>query len=161
MKTRHLFTFCLCTLLLFSTFQTDSSAETEVDRSERRDPFASLLIVTDQPEGPLPSENAQETILQQYDLKQFRLIGLVLGELGHHAIVLAPDGKRYMISKGTLIGIYDGTVSEIHPNSILVKETHRFKEGHEISSKKVESTLFLDPLKPSRAPESRFIVVSK
>ncbi len=159
MKTRYIFTLCLCAALLFSAFQVGISAETEIDRTNRRDPFASLLIVPAPPEGPLPSKGPQKTILQQHELKQFRVIGIVLGELGHYAIVSAPDGKRYMISKGTPIGLYDGTVSEIAPNSILVTEMHRFQEDGAISVKEAESTLFLDPFKSPRTPESRFVVL--
>ena len=160
MNTRYIFMLCLCAALLFGAFQAGVSAETEIDRTSRRDPFISLLGTTsdDQWSGPLPSGN-QNTVLQQYGLKQFRVLGIVLGELGHHAILLAPDGKRYMISVDTPIGLYDGVVTDIKPNSVQVKEIHRFVRGRENVTKEVESTLLLDPLKISRRPESRFVVV--
>ena len=82
MTTRYIFAMCLCTALLCLAFQAGVSAEQDIDRIGRRDPFASLLNVP-KPDwkGPLPSEN-QETILQQYDLKQFQVIGIVLGNWG-------------------------------------------------------------------------------
>jgi type IV pilus assembly protein PilP len=83
----------------------------------RRDPFRSILIVTEtaQKIDALPP-------LQRTEIADMRLIGIVWGGLGYTAMVQMPDGKGYSIRVGTLIGPNNGVVKKITERSIMVEE---------------------------------------
>lgn len=155
MKTQKIVSIC-CILLMWS-----ASMVLANERADRRDPFEPLFTITPKPfEGPLPSGREPITVLEKYDLQQFRVIGIVLGELGDYAVILAPDGKSYMISAGTRLGKFDGEVIDISENVVLVKEQPRFRHEHKIVVKEQDSPLYLNPLDKSSEPESRFVVLS-
>ena len=158
MKTQKVVSICLCCCILFMGSVSMVLAN---ERAERRDPFEPLLTPTPKlSEGPLPPEREPRTVLENYDLHQFRVIGIVVGELGHYAVILAPDGKSYMISVGTRIGKFDGEVIDISENVVLVKEKPRFLHEDKIVVKEQDSPLYLNPLEKSSEPESRFVILS-
>ncbi|MDO3376766.1 pilus assembly protein PilP [Geoalkalibacter halelectricus] len=83
----------------------------------RRDPFRSLLEIR----TPV-ARTEPETPLQQYDLTQLRLIGAIVGTDNPRAMVLAPDGKTYIVRVGTKIGKNNGSVVRVEQNRIVVEE---------------------------------------
>ncbi|SDL45326.1 type IV pilus assembly protein PilP [Geoalkalibacter ferrihydriticus] len=87
------------------------------DPSGRRDPFQSLLEIR----KPV-ARTEPETPLQQFDLGQLRLIGAIVGMDNPRAMVLAPDGKTYIVRVGTRIGKNNGAVVSIEQNRIVVEE---------------------------------------
>jgi type IV pilus assembly protein PilP len=87
--------------------------------SGKRDPFENPL---DQVQGPAHQVEAPLTPLQKFDLGQFRLIGVIVGKGSPAAMVLAPDGKSFILKKGTKIGKNNGTVVRITPESVRVEE---------------------------------------
>ncbi len=86
----------------------------------RRDPFD--LPVTMR--RPLSQSNEPLTPLQKYDLAQLRLIGIIIGKGTPSAMVVAPDGKSYILQKGTKVGKNNGVVLRVEQNSVVVQETY-------------------------------------
>ncbi len=96
----------------------------------RRDPFVPLTTIR------RPIENAGEpaTPLERYDLTQFRLIGIVIGRGEPKAMVVAPDGKSYMLSKGVKIGKNNGVIIEMNSEVIRVLEKYYDFSGNIIEN---------------------------
>jgi len=87
----------------------------------KRDPFENPLrslveIATD--------DGVPLTPLQKYDLGQLRLIGVIIGKGDPRAMVIAPDGKSFILSAGTKIGKNNGSVVKITTESVQVKEKY-------------------------------------
>ncbi len=113
--------------------------------SERREPFKTLIrealpdvqdvVLTPEPEEILSP-------LQQFDLQQIVVVGIILGGLGDYARIKAPDGESYTINVGTLMGTHRGKVIAISENAIHVKETIEYQSGN---VEELETSLYLDP----------------
>jgi type IV pilus assembly protein PilP len=89
--------------------------------SGRRDPFLGLLAV----KKPVGAQQAQpQTPLQEYELGQFRLTGVIRNASGPAAMVMAPGGKSYVVKKGVKIGKNGGTIIAIENNRIVVEERY-------------------------------------
>lgn len=104
---------------------TPAAAEEKVEKPKftyqvegRRDPFVPLTAAR----RPVGAPEEPTTPLQQYDLIQYRLIGVILGLGEPRAMVVAPDKKSYVIKKGVKIGKNEGVVLEINNEVILVEE---------------------------------------
>jgi type IV pilus assembly protein PilP len=89
------------------------------DPAGRRDPFESLLEL----KKPVTVE-VPLTPLQNYEVGQLRLIGMIIGKGEPRAMVVAPDGKSYILKKGVKVGKNDGTVTDITKDSVLVEERY-------------------------------------
>lgn len=104
-------------------------AEEEKDPAEkfayesegRRDPFLPLTAIR-KPVGPVQDE--PQTPLQQFDLQQYRLIGVIVGMDEPRAMVIAPDGKSYILKEGVKIGKNNGVVVDITRDVIKVQEKY-------------------------------------
>lgn len=87
----------------------------------RRDPFLPLTAIR-KPVGDVSEEPL--TPLQQYELQQYRLIGVIVGLDDPKAMVVAPDGKSYILKKGIKIGKNNGVVLDISKDVIQVQEKY-------------------------------------
>jgi type IV pilus assembly protein PilP len=87
----------------------------------RRDPFVPIIgkKVAAFSENPLES----------FDLPQFKLKGLIVGLGEPKAVVVAPDGKSYILRKGMRIGKSNGVIREINRERILVEESYQDLSG--------------------------------
>lgn len=85
----------------------------------RRDPFRSPLL------GLREKKATGLTPLQQRSLSELRVIGIIWSSEGYLAMIETPDGKGYVIKKGTLVGPDGGVVEEITKNSIIIEERFR------------------------------------
>jgi type IV pilus assembly protein PilP len=103
------------------------------DPTGRRDPFEPLTMV----KKPILQQNAPLTPLQKYDLGQLRLIGVIIGKGEPRAMVIAPDGKSYILKKGTMVGKNDGVVVRIKSDTVLVEE--RYYDFSGVIRKNIES----------------------
>ncbi len=63
-----------------------------------------------------------KTPLEQFDYSQFRVSAVLLDSGEPKAIIEDGNGKGHTVQIGTKIGLYEGTVSEIKPDRIIVKE---------------------------------------
>ena len=84
----------------------------------KRDPFEPLLTVR----NPLVDPGEPLTPLQQFELGQFKLAGIIVGKAEPMALVLAPGGKSYILKKGVKIGKNAGTVVAIEQDGVQVEE---------------------------------------
>lgn len=90
------------------------------DFTSKRDPFKPHVVeVKADPrlaraKGFLP--------IQNFELHQFRVAGIIVGLTENLAQVIDPAGKAYTLKKGMVIGNRDGRVSAITPTYIEVVE---------------------------------------
>ncbi len=84
----------------------------------RRDPFKSLVagLKEKKPTGLTP--------LQQRSLGELKVIGIMWEAQGFTAMIATPDGKGFLIKKGTLVGPEGGVVQKITEDSIIVEEVY-------------------------------------
>ncbi|PLX85740.1 MAG: hypothetical protein C0617_03420 [Desulfuromonas sp.] len=90
------------------------------DSTGRRDPFDIPLNV----KKSAPRVGMPLTPLQRFDLGQLRLIGVIVGKGEPRAMVVAPDGKSYILKKGIKVGRNDGKVVDVRPEAVLVEERY-------------------------------------
>lgn len=88
--------------------------------SGRRDPFEALTNV----KQPVAQQVAALTPLEKVELAQLRLIGIITGKGEPRAMVVAPDGKSYILRKGIKVGRNEGTVVGITPEAVSVEERY-------------------------------------
>jgi len=127
----------------------------------RREPFKPLIGLPDDDPGDPFLPEPGPTLLEKYDLNQFQVIGIILGELGDYARVLAPNGKSYTIKVGTPIGMFKGKVISISDNVVLVREIKRFDDNGTIVVEEPETSLYLNPINKSPQPEGTLFLLSK
>ncbi len=89
------------------------------DPEGRRDPFLSIIVLTKQ-----KVQKKKKTLnpLENYDVTDFRLLGVVYAGKEYYASVALPDGKAYTIKKGTTLGLYGGKVIDITSDSVIIRE---------------------------------------
>jgi hypothetical protein len=102
------------------------------DRKDKRDPFRSFVLdrlkeLESQAKGPL----------EQFDLNQLALHGVVWQSNRHRALVADPSGQVYIVREGDPIGTNSGSVIRIDDNLMLVRETYIDHMG-EPTTKEVE-----------------------
>jgi len=87
------------------------------DPKGKPDPFKPFIeIVEEDTEAvPLPP-------LRRFAVGEFRLTGIVWTADKKIAIVKTPEGKRYILHRGTHLGINGGRVVKIRPDSVVVVE---------------------------------------
>lgn len=107
----------------------------------KRDPFQEAAVVLP------PKQDAPCGTLCSYDLAQFKLKALVTGITTPLAGLEAPNGKVYIVDRGTRIGKRSGRVVEVSPRSVVVEEPCARE-----STKKCRTTLGL-PVQPAPADE--------
>ncbi len=88
------------------------------DPAGRRDPFAPIL----QPGAGSAKPDANLPPLQQVNLTELNLIGIVWGAYGYTALIQTPDGKGYTVRRGTRLGLNNGIVSAVTERGIIVQE---------------------------------------
>jgi len=75
--------------------------------------------------------------LEQFDVDQLKVIGVVWGISSPRAMVIAPDGKGYVVGKGVSVGKGRGKVSRITQEGVVVAEEYRDFEGNLLVSETV------------------------
>lgn len=84
----------------------------------KRDPFERVSTRTSLDNPPMPRGP-----LQSYDLDALRLRFTVTGTSSPQAMIVAPNGKAYMVGIGDFVGKNWGKVSHIGREEIIVTET--------------------------------------
>jgi type IV pilus assembly protein PilP len=102
------------------TEQKEAPPKYKYEVTGRRDPFAPLLVVSQQ---PLPFATTEpQTPLESYDIVQLRLVAIIIGKGPSSAMVIAPDGKGYILKKGIRVGKNSGLVVGVRTDAVLVEE---------------------------------------
>lgn len=116
-----------------------------VEGERLRNPFQSHIVLMK------ASPAAQHKIrgpLECCELSMFRVMAAVVGVTDSEgfALIQAPDGKRYVVRRGDVLGARDGKVFRIHSTGIVVREHTRDEDGKIKSSEDIEL----------RMPEKKF-----
>lgn len=86
------------------------------DPAGRRDPFIAIVQLDDR--------KADEAMppLQRVAVTEINLIAVVWGGYGYTGMVQTPDGKGYVIRRGTRLGTNNGLVTSITERGVIVVE---------------------------------------
>jgi hypothetical protein len=90
------------------------------DETGKRDPFRSFLL--DRAEKL--AEREVRGPLEQFDLAQLSLEGVVWKTGNARALISDPGGETYIVAEGARIGKNEGRVIAIEDNLVRVKETY-------------------------------------
>ena len=88
-----------------------------------------MPLVIKQAEKAKEKSVAGRPPLERYDIKEFKLTGIVWGGFGFNAMLEAPDGKGYFIRAGSVIGPNRGVVKRITQDSIVIEEKFKSYTG--------------------------------
>ena len=136
-----------------------SSAKFTYNPGGRRDPFAPL-IRRDEPTGAIQTTRRPEALrgpLERYELRQLRLIAVLVVRGDPRAMVAAPDGKSYTVKIDDYVGINGGKVKNIQTRTMGVDE-----QGVRIEKNPdriVVEEVGIDSLTGKSVKEERFIVL--
>jgi type IV pilus assembly protein PilP len=89
------------------------------DATGKRDPFRSFILDRLNEEG-----QQAKGPLEEYDLSQLAVVGVVWDAERPRALVEDPSGRGYVVSEGTAMGKNEGRVITINDNLVLVRETY-------------------------------------
>jgi type IV pilus assembly protein PilP len=107
-------------------------ASNQFDFSGKKDPFKPDIIVKAAPTSALGDlQKALQTGLpiHNFDVSQFRLIGIVTGAKENQAMVVDPNGKGYVLKTGMTIGKNEGRVTAIGATGVDVVEQFKDDSG--------------------------------
>jgi type IV pilus assembly protein PilP len=107
---------------------------------KQRNPFQSYILL-----AKIEGAKKVKGPLECCELSMFKLQAVVLGQENAFALVLAPDGKRYIVRRGDIIGAMGGRIIRIEPKSIIVREVN-VQDGKAVSSNDTELRLPADKL---------------
>jgi len=115
----------------------------------KKDPFRNYF-------GDMASLNKEKKIvseLQNFDVTDVRLSAIVYGITDPIAVVIAPDGKSYIVKNGSFIGKNWGKISRILPDKLEIVETYKDPLGRKIINKLYLELPVKSPLKESEEPD--------
>ncbi|MEE8575454.1 MAG: pilus assembly protein PilP [Thermodesulfobacteriota bacterium] len=97
-----------------------------------RNPFKSYII-----KKTVKMDTRIKGPLECCQLQLFKLLAVISGIDEPKALVLAPDGKKYSLKLGDLIGLKEGKILEINPEGLVIEETLVDFEGKKSLKKAV------------------------
>ena len=115
----------------------------------KKDPFRNYF-------GDMASLNKEKKIvseLQNFDVTDVRLSAIIYGITDPKAVVIAPDGKSYIVKNGSFIGKNWGKISRILPDKLEIVETYKDPLGRKIINKLYLELPIKSPLKESEEPD--------
>ena len=115
----------------------------------KKDPFRNYF-------GDMATLNKEKKIvseLQNFDMTDLRLVAVVYGITDPRAVVVAPDGKSYIVRIGSFIGKNWGKISRILPDKLEIIETYKDPLGRKIINKLYLELPVNSPLKESDESE--------
>jgi type IV pilus assembly protein PilP len=98
----------------------------------KRDPFRSFIL-----DRLKELDSASKGPLEQFDLSQLSVNGIVWETERQRALILDPSGQGYIIQEGDPIGKNDGRVIAIDDNVVVVREAYVDFHG-ETTTKEIE-----------------------
>jgi type IV pilus assembly protein PilP len=88
----------------------------------RRDPFVPLIATK-------ATVADFENPLEAFDLPQFLIKAVIVGMGETKAMVIAPDGRAYILKSGMRLGKANGIVKDINRQRVLVEEQYQDMTG--------------------------------
>ena len=104
----------------------------QFDFSGKKDPFKPAIAVkaaTSQAPDDMKKALQGGLPIHNFDVSQFRLIGIVTGAKENQAMVVDPNGKGYVLKIGMTIGKNDGRVAVINIKGVEVIEQFKDDSG--------------------------------
>jgi len=89
------------------------------DPTGKRDPFRSFVLDLKKVES-----ETERGPLEQFDLNQLSLVGVVWSASRPRALIQDPSGRGYIVGEGARIGKNEGEIVEIGDSVVLVKEVY-------------------------------------
>jgi Tfp pilus assembly protein PilP len=139
--------------------QSETSGEFTYNPGGRRDPFTPL-IRRDEPPAAIQTTRRPEELrgpLERYELRQLRLIAVMVVKGDPRAMVAAPDGKSYTVKIDDYIGINGGKVKEIQTRAIGVDDQGVRVEKN--PDRIVVEEVGIDSVSGNTVKEERYIVL--
>lgn len=94
----------------------------------KRDPFRSVLDDAKQ-QGTDPGGDVDCGPLCKWDLEQLKLVAVVSGVSNPLAMVEDPNGRGYIVRRGTFVGKRNGKVTQIRSGEVMVTEIYKDQMG--------------------------------
>jgi type IV pilus assembly protein PilP len=91
----------------------------------KADPFVPLIadiLAKSKADSARDSDKEYLTPLQKYELKDLKLVAVVVSDNELTAMLEDPTGYGYFVRKGMLVGPNDGVVERVIPNGLIIKE---------------------------------------
>jgi type IV pilus assembly protein PilP len=114
-----------------SSAQAAPVAVSEFNFSGKKDPFKPVVTETKkaQPQPVFQGVSHPLLPIQNYEVNQFRVLGIVTGLKENSALVVDPAGKAYVVRPGMEIGKFGGRIVRISNTAIEVLERFRDEDG--------------------------------
>src|SRR3972149_5736077 len=105
-----------------------------------RNPFQSHIILMKAVPG---ASQKVKGPLECCEISSFKVLAAVVGvsDSEGFALIQAPDGKRYVVRRGDVLGARDGKVIKIHSKGMLIREHTRDEDGKIKSTEDIELKL--------------------
>ncbi len=114
-----------------SSAQIVANTSPAMDFSKRKDPFKPYGIEVKPQASPVFSSKPGSGLLpiQNYEVGQFRVLGIIVGLKQNNALIVDPAGKAYVVKPGMDIGKNGGQIEKITATTIEVLEKFRNENG--------------------------------
>lgn len=113
------------------TFAAAAPVNYAYDPLGKRDPFRSFIL------DRIKEKDSVKGPLEQFDLSQLQVTGVVWETNRRRALVLDPSGQNYIVQEGDAIGKNDGRVIGIGDSAVKVREAYVDFHG-EKTTKEIE-----------------------
>jgi type IV pilus assembly protein PilP len=104
------------------------STMSQFDFNNKKDPFKPSVAETKKAKPQIKSGFGGLPI-QNYEVSQFKVLGIITGFKENNALVVDPAGKAYVVKAGMEIGKNNGRITRISTAAIEVFEQYRDDDG--------------------------------
>lgn len=98
------------------------------DTHNLRDPFYPQIVRKELVKGASPLEN--------YDIEELKLTGIVRDNKSFKALIRTPDGRHFVVKEKDKIGLHGGQITKIFKDGIEIKETTKSYTGELLQTTK-------------------------
>jgi type IV pilus assembly protein PilP len=91
----------------------------QYDPTGKRDPFRSFIL-----DRLNELEDGMKGPLEQFDLSQLDVVGIVWHANRRRALIEDPSGRGYVVQEGTAVGKNEGHVTRIDDNLVMIREIY-------------------------------------
>lgn len=105
-----------------------------------RNPFQSHILLAKAAPG---ASHKVKGPLECCEISMFKVLAAVVGvnDSEGFALIQAPDGKRYVVRRGDIMGAREGRVTKINDKGLVIRELSRDEEGKVKSTEDIELKL--------------------
>jgi len=112
--------------------QADPAKDSSVEAILNEDLIRGLRDPFQPPAGLMRKKKVQLTELEMFQLKDFKLNGVITGPKKMRAMVTAPNNKTFFVKVGDRIGAREGKITHILNDSIRIQEVALNDKGKPI-----------------------------